>query len=80
MYLDLRVLVQCTRVLHARDFCLHVNYQKTRVHGCTHVICVILNAGTVHASIKFKSNCTVHSRPFVFLEAGELELLAAPKC
>ena len=59
VYLDSRVLVQCARVLHARDFRLRVNLQKTCVYGCAHAIRVILNAGTMHASIKFKSSCTV---------------------
>ena len=40
-------------------FRLHVNMQKTRVHGCAHAMRAILNAGTVLASIKFKSSCTV---------------------
>ena len=40
---------------------LRVNLQKTRVHGCAHAIRAILNAGTVLASIKFKSSCTVHA-------------------
>ena len=40
-------------------FRLRVNLQKTCVHGCAHVIRAILNAGTVLASIKFKSSCTV---------------------
>ena len=42
-------------------FRLRVNLQKTRVHGCAHAIRAILNAGTVLASIKFKSSCTVFS-------------------
>ena len=33
--------------------------KKPCVYGCVHAIHVILNMGTVHASIKFKSNCTV---------------------
>ena len=49
--------VQCTRALLAS---LRVNLQKTRVHGCAHAMRAILNAGTVLASIKFKSSCTVH--------------------
>ena len=40
-------------------FRLRVNLQKTRVHGCAHAIRAILNTGTVLASIKFKSSCTV---------------------
>ena len=40
-------------------FRLRVNLQKTRVHGCAHAIRAILNVGTVLASIKFKSSCTV---------------------
>ena len=40
-------------------FCLRVNLQKTRVHGCAHAIRAILNASTMLASIKFKSSCTV---------------------
>ena len=40
-------------------FRLCVNLQKMRVHGCAHAIPAILNAGTVLASIKFKSSCTV---------------------
>ena len=40
-------------------FRLRVNLQKTCVHGCVHAIRAILNAGTVLASIKFKSSCTV---------------------
>ena len=40
-------------------FRLRVNLQKTHVHGSAHAIRAILNAGTVHASIKFKSSCTV---------------------
>ena len=51
--------VKRARVLHAMDFRLRVNLQKTCVHGCVHAIRVILNAGTVHVSIKFKSSCTV---------------------
>ena len=54
------MLAQCARVLHARDFCLRVNLQKTRVHGCAHAIRVILNAGAMRASMKFKSSCTVY--------------------
>ena len=42
-----------------KGFCLSVNLQKTRVHGCSHAIRAILNACTVLASIKFKSSCTV---------------------
>ena len=42
-------------------FRLRVNLQKTRVHGCAHVIRAILNASTMLASIKFKSSCTVYS-------------------
>jgi len=42
-------------------FHLRVNLQKASVHGCAHAMRVILNAGTVLASIKFKSNCTVGS-------------------
>ena len=53
------MLAHCARVLHARDFRLHVNLQKMRVHGCAHAIRVILNASTVLAGIKFKSSCTV---------------------
>ena len=53
------MLVQCARVLHARDFRLRVNLQKTRVHGCAHAIRVILNADTVRASIKLKSSYTI---------------------
>ena len=34
-------------------FCLLLNLQKMRVHGCEHTIHVILNVGTVQASIKF---------------------------
>ena len=44
-----------------KGFRLRVNLQKTRVHGCAHDIRAILNAGTVLASIKFKSSCTVSS-------------------
>ena len=40
-------------------FRLRVNLQKTRVHGCAHAMRAILHAGTVLASIKFKSSCTV---------------------
>ena len=40
-------------------FRLHVNLQKTHVHGYSHAIRAILNACTVLASIKFKSSCTV---------------------
>ena len=43
-------------------FRLRVNLQKTRVHGYAHAIRAILNAGTVLASIKFKSSCTVNYR------------------
>jgi len=53
------VPVKSVRVLHAMDFRFRVNLQKTRVHGCVHALRVILNAGTVPASIKFKSSCTV---------------------
>ena len=59
VYLDSRVLVQCAYVLHAANFYLRVNLQKTCVYGCAHAVLVILNAGTVRASIKFKSSCTV---------------------
>ena len=59
MYLDSRVPVNRALVVHAMDFRLRVNLQKTRVHGCVHAIHVILNTGTVRASIKFKSSCTV---------------------
>ena len=34
---------------------------KMCVHGCAHAIRVILNAGTMHASIKFELSCTVLS-------------------
>ena len=57
-------------------FRLRVNLQKTRVHGCAHAIRAILNAGTVLASIKFKSSCTVaicgsvSSEFIVLLECG----------
>ena len=50
------MLVQCARVLFARDFHLRVNLQKARVHGCAHTMRVILNTGTVRVSIKFKSS------------------------
>ena len=49
----------CLYTVLARDFRLRVNLQKMRVHGCVHAIRVILNAGVVYASIKFKSSCTV---------------------
>ena len=49
----------CTVCSHVRDFGWRVNLQKMRVHGCVHAIHIILNAGTVRASIKFKSICTV---------------------
>ena len=53
----------CACTMHScvtrEGFGLRVNLQKTRVHGCAHAIRVILNAGTVLASIKFKSSCTV---------------------
>ena len=66
MYLHSSELEKCAHVLHARDFCLRVNLQKTRVHGCAHAIRVILNAGTVHTSIKFKSSCTVCSNTLYY--------------
>ena len=54
----------CACTVHScitrEGFSLRVNLQKTRVvHGCVHAIHAILNAGTVLASIKFKSSCTV---------------------
>ena len=53
----------CACTMHScitrEGFGLRVNLQKTRVHGCAHAIRVILNAGTVLVSIKFKSSCTV---------------------
>ena len=60
MYLGSCLHVQCARVLHARDFQLHVNQQKMCVPGCAHAERVFLLAGIVHASIKFKSSCTVY--------------------
>ena len=51
-------------------FCLRVNLQKTRVHGCAHAIRAILNTGTVLASIKFKSSCTVVSQAMVIHPNG----------
>ena len=48
-------------------FRLRVNLQKTRVHGYAHAMRAILNTGTVLASIKFKSSCTVRETPFVAL-------------
>ena len=54
-------------------FRLRVNLQKSRVHGCAHAIRAILNAGTVLASIKFKSSCTVYYR--VFVVAHSIKLL-----
>ena len=56
----------CACTVHScvnhEGFSLCVNLQKTRVHGCAHAIRAILNAGTVLASIKFKSSCTVQVR------------------
>ena len=46
-------------VLHARDFYLRVNEQKTCVSGCAHAKHMFLLTDTAHASIKFKSSCTV---------------------
>ena len=43
---------------------MRVNLQKTRVHGYAHAIRAILHAGTVLASIKFKSSCTVCPEKF----------------
>ena len=62
------MLVQCARVLHTKDFRLHVKLQKTCVHGNAHAIRVILNAGTVRTSIKFKSSCTVLACNFSYLQ------------
>ena len=59
VYLDSRVLVQCAPVLHARDFHLRVNLQKTHVYVCATAIHVILNVYAMRASIKLKSNCTI---------------------
>ena len=53
----------CACTVHScvtrEGFRLRVNLQKTRVYGCAHAIRAILNSGTVLASIKFKSSCTV---------------------
>ena len=51
-------------------FCLRVNLQKTRVHGCVHAIRAILNASTMFASIKFKSSCTVACRSMYSYPTG----------
>ena len=61
MYLDSHMLVQCASVWYARDFRLRVNWQKMSVPACAHAIRAILNVGTVRASIKFKSSCTVYA-------------------
>ena len=62
--------------VNREGFSLCVNLQKTRVHGCAHAIRAILNAGTVLASIKFKSSCTVCvPRPLL----RQLSLLATEK-
>ena len=61
MYLDSCVHIQCApHVLHVRDFCLHVNQQKTRAPGSAHAKHIFLPTGTVHAGIKFKLSFTVH--------------------
>ena len=60
--------ISCTRthaclysalVRYSRGISFACKFEKTRVHGCAHAIRAILNAGTVLASIKFKSSCTV---------------------
>ena len=53
-------------------FRLRVNLQKTRVHGYAHAIRAILNAGTVLASIKFKSSCTVYANVFTRIKINSL--------
>ena len=60
MYVGSHLCGQCICVVHARDFRLHVNLQKMRVHGCAHVERLFLLAGTAHASVKFKLSCTVY--------------------
>ena len=77
LFLPTCTLVTCVSLARActvhscvtrEGFCLRVNLQKTRVHGCAHAIHAILNAGTVLASIKFKSSCTVVLKfPWVFI-------------
>ena len=68
LFLPTCTLVTCVSLARActvhscvtrEGFRLRVNLQKTCVHGCAHAIRAILNAGTVLASIKFKSSCTV---------------------
>ena len=59
MYLGLRLRVQCAYALHAMDFRLRVNQQKTRLPGCVHAERMFLLVGTAHVSVKFKLSCAV---------------------
>ena len=56
-----RLARACTvrsRVTH-KGFSFVYDLAKTCVYGCANAIHVILNVGTVRASIKSKSSCTV---------------------
>ena len=54
-----RACLYSALVRYSRVISFACKFAKTRVHGYAHAIRAILNTGTVLASIKFKSSCTV---------------------